>query len=75
MATLSPQRAPALICPAPSATARSAAKGSQVSPERSPTMHLYPASRAMAAVSHTSDNVPIWLGFSRIALALFRSMP
>src|SRR6266540_1976731 len=61
LATRSPRHgAPVLICPAPVATAKSAMKSSQVSPERWLMTVPYPAVRASRMQSSVSVRVPIW---------------
>src|SRR5918996_4008301 len=67
--------APALICPAPVATARSAMVVSSVSPDRCEITRPKPASAARVTTSRVSVSVPIWLGFTRIALAARARIP
>ena len=61
--------APALICPAFTATARSAMVVSSVSPERCEITARYDDRFASSTVSRVSVNVPIWLSLTRTALA------
>jgi len=53
------QGLPVLICPAFTATARSAIVASSVSPERCEMTVVYPAARAVAIASSVSVSVPI----------------
>src|ERR1019366_5563094 len=66
---------PVLIWPALVATARSAMKGSSVSPERCETTAVYPALAAICMVSSVSVTVPIWFSLMRIELAMPWSIP
>ena len=56
-----------MICPAFTATARSAMKVSSVSPDRWEIMVLYPLRLASSMQSRVSVKVPIWLGLMRMA--------
>ena len=67
--------APALICPALTATARSAIVVSSVSPERCEITVAYEAPLARATVSSVSVSVPIWLSLTKMALATPSRMP
>src|SRR5918992_1093045 len=67
--------APALIWPAPVATARSAMVVSSVSPDRWETTRPKPASAAWETTSRASVSVPIWLTFTRMALQDSSSTP
>ena len=67
--------APVLIWPQLVATARSATKVSSVSPERCEITERYEARVAAAIVSRVSVKVPIWLTFTKMALATPASMP
>ena len=67
--------APALICPQLVATARSAIVVSSVSPERWDITDAYAERVATETASRVSVSVPIWLTFTRMALATPASMP
>src|SRR5919106_1108161 len=67
--------APALICPAPVATARSAIVVSSVSPDRWEMTVPNPPPRARPTTSSVSVSVPIWFGFTRMALPHRSSIP
>ena len=69
------QGAPVLICPAFTATARSAIKVSSVSPDRWEMMVLYPLRLARSMACRVSVKVPIWLGLMRMAFPAPWSMP
>jgi len=67
--------APALICPVPIATAKSAMKVSSVSPDRCETTQRQPACRHSSIAPIVSLTVPIWLGLMSAALVVFSAMP
>ena len=67
--------APVLICPALTATTRSAIVVSSVSPDRCEITVPYDAPLASATVSSVSVSVPIWLSLTRMALATPSRMP
>lgn len=63
---------PILICPEPVPTAKSASKGSSVSPERCDMIVVMPYARARLIVPKVSVIVPIWLALIRTELAASR---
>ena len=67
--------APVLISPLPHPTERSAMVASSDSPDLWDTTTLYPLAKLMAAASPASVMVPIWLTFSRRALAAPHPIP
>src|SRR6266540_6432691 len=69
------EREPVLICPALTATARSATKVSSVSPERCEMTVPQPARFASSTASSVSVSVPIWFTLTRTALARPWRMP
>src|SRR5271154_6517580 len=68
-------REPVLIWVAVVAAAMSAMVASSVSPERCDTTAAYLALNAMSMAAKVSVRVPIWLGLTRMALAIFLAMP
>ena len=67
--------APVLISPLPQPTERSAMVESSDSPDLWETTTLYPLAKLIAAASPASVIVPIWLTFSRRALAAPSEIP